>query len=76
MSFYYRKHQHIYSFDHFIDEMLADKDFCSVIFDLSHVEAVDSTTLGLMAKISILSKVYTPTSSVGEWVAQLTAASS
>lgn len=43
------------SFDEFIQSMFARKDFYSIIFDLSQVEAVDSTTLGLMAKISILS---------------------
>lgn len=44
------------SFDQFIDAMLASPDFSSVLFDLSDAEAVDSTTLGLMAKISILSQ--------------------
>lgn len=42
------------SFDQFIDEMFNDPAFSSVLFDLSEAEAVDSTTLGLMAKISIL----------------------
>ncbi|MDO3386964.1 STAS domain-containing protein [Gilvimarinus sp. SDUM040013] len=42
------------SFDQFIDNMFADKAFCEVLFDLSEAEAIDSTTLGLMAKISIL----------------------
>lgn len=41
------------TFDKFIDQMFASKDFSSVIFDLAEVEAVDSTTLGLMAKISL-----------------------
>ncbi len=44
------------SFDEFIQSMFDREDFCSIIFDLRKVEAVDSTTLGLMAKISILSK--------------------
>ena len=48
------------SFDSFIDSMLNAPDFCSVMFDLSDAEAVDSTTLGLMAKISILSKKLCP----------------
>jgi len=42
------------SFDQFIDSMFADPNLISVVFDLSEAEAVDSTTLGLMAKISIL----------------------
>lgn len=42
------------SFDDYIDNMFADPEFSSVLFDLSEVEAIDSTTLGLMAKISIL----------------------
>jgi anti-anti-sigma factor len=44
------------SFDQFIDAMLAAPDFSSVLFDLSEAEAVDSTTLGLMAKISLLAQ--------------------
>ncbi|MBK8186577.1 MAG: STAS domain-containing protein [Cellvibrio sp.] len=44
------------SFDQFIDAMLADTELTSVLFDLSDAEAVDSTTLGLMAKISLLSQ--------------------
>ena len=42
------------SFDKFIDAMFKSSDFTSVLFDLSEAEAIDSTTLGLMAKISIL----------------------
>lgn len=42
------------SFDQYIDSMLADPNLVSVLFDLSDAEAVDSTTLGLMAKISLL----------------------
>ncbi|TVZ38402.1 anti-anti-sigma factor [Alteromonadaceae bacterium 2753L.S.0a.02] len=41
------------SFDEFIEKMFDAPDFCSVVFDLSDAEAIDSTTLGLMAKISI-----------------------
>lgn len=47
------------SFDAFIDDMLNAKDFNSVIFDLSKAEAIDSTTLGLMAKISLKSHPLT-----------------
>jgi anti-anti-sigma factor len=42
------------SFDQFIDGMFRNENFTSVLFDLSEAEAIDSTTLGLMAKISIL----------------------
>jgi anti-anti-sigma factor len=42
------------SFDQFIDAMFKNSRFTSVLFDLSEAEAIDSTTLGLMAKISIL----------------------
>ena len=41
------------SFDEFIEHMFAAPDFCAVIFDLCDAVAIDSTTLGLMAKISI-----------------------
>ncbi len=41
------------SFDQFIDTMLSRADFCDVMFDLSEAEAIDSTTLGLMAKIAL-----------------------
>jgi anti-anti-sigma factor len=46
------------SFDQFIDAMFSDSKFSSVVFDLSNAEAIDSTTLGLMAKISILSQEH------------------
>lgn len=42
------------SFDQFIDRMFAAEDFYDVLFDLSQAQAIDSTTLGLMAKIAIL----------------------
>lgn len=41
------------SFDDFIDNMFAHDDFTDVVFDLHGTEGVDSTTLGLMAKIAI-----------------------
>jgi len=41
------------SFDQFIDTMFSRDDFCDVMFDLSEAEAIDSTTLGLMAKIAL-----------------------
>lgn len=41
------------SFDQFIDSMFAAENFSAVLFDLSEAEAIDSTTLGLMAKISL-----------------------
>lgn len=44
------------SFDLFIDDMFEQENFKAVLFDLSEAEAIDSTTLGLMAKISILGR--------------------
>lgn len=41
------------SFDRFIEDMFANEPLKSVLFDLTEAEAIDSTTLGLMAKISI-----------------------
>lgn len=41
------------SFDEFINNMFASPGFCAVIFDLTDALAIDSTTLGLMAKIAI-----------------------
>ncbi len=39
-----------------IEQKLATGHFCSVIIDLTEVDSIDSTTLGLLAKLSILSK--------------------
>lgn len=44
------------SFDRFIDSMFSRDDFVSILFDLTEAEAIDSTTLGLMAKISIFAR--------------------
>ncbi len=41
------------SFDEFIEDLLKQPDYTSVIFDLTQAQAIDSTTLGLMAKFSI-----------------------
>ncbi len=41
------------TFDKFINEMFQSEGFCSVLFDLTEADAIDSTTLGLMAKISL-----------------------
>ncbi|WP_086931212.1 STAS domain-containing protein [Agarilytica rhodophyticola] len=41
------------SFDEFIEQLLSRPDYTSVIFDLTQAQAIDSTTLGLMAKFSI-----------------------
>jgi anti-anti-sigma regulatory factor len=42
------------SFDQFIDSMFADENALdAVLFDLREAHGIDSTTLGLMAKISI-----------------------
>lgn len=44
---------HCLSFDRFIHAMFNDPHFDAVVFDLTEAEAVDSTTLGLMAKIAL-----------------------
>lgn len=44
------------SFDEFIETMFNGGGICSIVFDLTGACCVDSTTLGLMAKIAILSK--------------------
>lgn len=41
------------SFDQFIHDMFSQDNFSSIVFDLTEAVAVDSTTLGLMAKISL-----------------------
>ena len=41
------------SFDKFIQSMFDDPAFEAVVFDLRSADAVDSTTLGLMAKIAL-----------------------
>ena len=41
------------SFDKYIQTMFASPVFKSVVFDLTEAQAVDSTTLGLMAKIAL-----------------------
>mgnify|MGYP000138468522 CR=1 FL=1 len=40
--------------EHYLDDILANPDFDSVVVDLSLAEGVDSTTLGQIAKISII----------------------
>lgn len=44
------------SFDQFIASMFGGENFKTVVFDLREAEGIDSTTLGLMAKISIGSR--------------------
>lgn len=46
------------SFDAFIESMFDRDSFCSVVFDLSEAYAIDSTTLGLMAKIARSSREH------------------
>jgi anti-anti-sigma factor len=50
--------------DRFLDRMFSDVNFKSVVVDLSGTESIDSTSLGLLAKLSILAKRhfdYVPT---------------
>lgn len=40
--------------EHYLDDILKQPDFTQVLVDLSFAEGIDSTTLGQIAKISIL----------------------
>lgn len=40
----------------FLDQLKKSKDFKSIIIDLSETEAIDSTALGLLAKVAICTK--------------------
>ena len=40
----------------YLDDMFLDKAFTTVLIDLSDTEGIDSTTLGQLAKISIISQ--------------------
>ena len=44
------------SLESFVDNMFNDPEFCSVIIDLSETRTIDSTSLGLLAKLSIQAK--------------------
>ncbi|GAB1261847.1 STAS domain-containing protein [Aurantivibrio plasticivorans] len=44
------------SFDKFIEAMFNGASPCAIVFDLTEAQCVDSTTLGLMAKIAIMSR--------------------
>lgn len=40
----------------YLDAMFTDKNFCGIIVDLTEVEGIDSTTLGLLAKLALRSR--------------------
>ncbi len=42
--------------DTFLEQMYSDADFKSVLIDLTETEGIDSTSLGLLAKLSIQAK--------------------
>jgi anti-anti-sigma factor len=44
------------SFDQYIETLFGENDFCTILFDLSEVDGLDSTTLGLIAKIAVKSE--------------------
>lgn len=44
------------AFEQYLDQMFIDSQFKTVLIDLSETEGIDSTTLGQLAKISIISK--------------------
>lgn len=43
-------------FDNFIQSLIIKEDFCSIVFDFSQAEGLDSTTLGLIAKLAVKSR--------------------
>lgn len=43
------------SFDAYIENLISRENFCTVLFDLSDAEGLDSTTLGLIAKLAVKS---------------------
>ncbi len=44
------------SIDDYLDQMFTDPDFDSVMVDLCEAEGIDSTTLGLLAKLALRAK--------------------
>ncbi len=44
------------SFDQYIEMLFSKNDFRTILFDLSEAEGLDSTTLGLIAKIAVKSE--------------------
>ena len=44
------------SFDRYIEELFQKNDFCTIVFDLNDAQGLDSTTLGLIAKIAVKSE--------------------
>lgn len=44
------------SFDQYIEMLFGKNDFRTILFDLSEAEGLDSTTLGLIAKIAVKSE--------------------
>ncbi|MBX2809448.1 MAG: STAS domain-containing protein [Cellvibrionaceae bacterium] len=43
-------------FDDYIESLFVKDDFCTIMFDLSEAQGLDSTTLGLMAKLAVRSE--------------------
>lgn len=43
-------------FDNFIQSLFVKDDFCSIVFDFSKTQGLDSTTLGLVAKLAVKSR--------------------
>ncbi|MBX2807406.1 MAG: STAS domain-containing protein [Cellvibrionaceae bacterium] len=43
-------------FDDYIESLFQRDDFCTIMFDLSEADGLDSTTLGLMAKLAVRSE--------------------
>lgn len=44
------------SFDECIEDLISRDGFCTILFDLTEAEGLDSTTLGLIAKLAVKSR--------------------
>lgn len=50
------KYTYSIGFDYFIDQLMEKNDFDHAVFDLTEAEYIDSTNLGLMAKLAVYMK--------------------
>ena len=50
------KYTHSIGFDNFLDQLMEKNDFDHAVFDLTEAEYIDSTNLGLMAKLAVFMK--------------------
>jgi anti-anti-sigma factor len=50
------KYTHSVGFDYFLEQLMEKNDFDHAVFDLTEAEYIDSTNLGLMAKLAVFMK--------------------